>query len=1394
MKKKRVTPKDSEAAYLGLESPLKAIVGILAVQVFDFRQKDVLACLSALGIQDKKGRPFTAPWGREAADTLAGMGLVTKKNTGLSCDPGLGPAVVKDLVLTGQFKAVASAVVSVMPFGEGVARMEAGKIQGFHRSFQIAVFGGLSPSEIESVWGYGTGRFAELAVSPPFTALVNQPFDPQLLDGLNLKTRAMVLALAVSEVMVYAVPCQELMAYAFAFFRDRTAMAREKNRIMEVLLLQGRFADHEALLPGIKGKNPVIYQCQKGCRHFLLDDNAKALACFNQALAQIKKKTRKRHVFFNGLHGFFFLLALLKTGEPMQFEAALTHIRACADNPVLFARLFTALSPLFYQGPTGHPTDSGSLDMIAFARHPLFLFFRLLIMFWQDPESAKSHVPELKQVQKALDGAGFLWGLAEASALLAALGSGPKRNPKKALSLHEQMGTTSVIGVVRHVPAWEKALNALIQMGNQGPDNAGIDKASDQRLIWLMIHKESSQSASIMPRLQKRNKAGQWTKGRAVALKKLYMDHQSMDWLTDQDRRVCNAIKAYSYASGYYGRYRQVAYEFDPDEALLALAGHPLIFLEGDLEAPVALVKGAPQVRLKQEKTRFRLAMDPVPLFDGQETAVVREAPARFRLVVFTKSHIEIAGLLGQQGLALPQKAVKIASKAVASLSSLVQVQSDLADQDRGEALEVAADPVPRIQVMPFHQGISMEAWVRPFGQFGSYFRPGRGGARVFAEKEGQQTTTARDLDLETDHVRRIEAACPTLEHLEPVEGQWLAQDPEQALELLSELKACNAQLEWPKGETLKLAATADFSSFAIEIKKERDWFKATGSLALSETQTLDLKALLPLLDKARGRFIPLDDTTFVRLTQGLKARLQELADFSQPHGKGLKITPLAAPAMEELTGLAGSLKTDKAWKDHCRHLKEANAPNLPSTLTAELRDYQKQGFSWLARLAQWQVGACLADDMGLGKTLQALSAILLLADKGPTLVVAPLSVMANWQEECQRFAPTLVPKLFGPGDRQAFLDGLGPFDLVVASYGLLQTEAEKLAGVSWQTVVLDEAQAIKNMKTKRSRAAMGLSAAFCLITTGTPVENHLDELWTLFNFINPGLLGPFSRFKERFALPIERDQSRDAARRLRKLIQPFILRRLKTDVLAELPEKTEVVLHVEMSQEEALLYEAQRLKALETIEGAKDAAPGQTHLRILAELTRLRRLCCNPALVLPDAGIPSSKLRVFSDTVAELLANRHKILVFSQFVGHLALIQAHLDAQKISYQYLDGATPAKERQKRIAAFQKGEGDLFLISLKAGGSGLNLTAADYVIHMDPWWNPAVEDQASDRAHRIGQTRPVTVYRLVVKDTIEEKILNLHAEKRELAQTLLSGSDAAGKISADELLNLLRSQG
>jgi SNF2 family DNA or RNA helicase len=362
-------------------------------------------------------------------------------------------------------------------------------------------------------------------------------------------------------------------------------------------------------------------------------------------------------------------------------------------------------------------------------------------------------------------------------------------------------------------------------------------------------------------------------------------------------------------------------------------------------------------------------------------------------------------------------------------------------------------------------------------------------------------------------------------------------------------------------------------------------------------------------------------------------------------------------------------------------------------------------------------------------------------------------------------------------------------------SYGLLVRDAELLAATRFATLVIDEAQALKNAGTRRARAARRLDAGFRIALSGTPFENHLGELWSLFAIIFPGLLGSWEQFRERFAGPVERGKDPEARAALSRVLRPFLLRRTKQEVARELPARTEIQLPVALSKEEWELYEDARLAAVAELDRqGKTVRDEQRRFQVLAALTRLRLLASHPRLYDGTSQVASSKLRRLLELCDELRREGHRALVFSQFTSHLALVREALDAAGHRLLYLDGATPAKQRAKLIAEFQAGDADVFLISLKAGGTGINLTAADYVIHLDPWWNPAVEDQATDRAHRIGQTRPVTVYRLIARGTIEEQILSMHGDKRALVAGVLDGTDAAARLTTKDLMALLAAAG
>ena len=650
-----------------------------------------------------------------------------------------------------------------------------------------------------------------------------------------------------------------------------------------------------------------------------------------------------------------------------------------------------------------------------------------------------------------------------------------------------------------------------------------------------------------------------------------------------------------------------------------------------------------------------------------------------------------------------------------------------------------------------------------------------------------------RDFPEERDQFTDLVMACPALQ--DNLEGRrWFSGDPEDVLNLLDQVRQAPVPctVEWPRGGAIKLGRTLSARAMHIRIEKKEDsdWFGLTGDVQIDEKRFISIRTLLNAL---RGsRFVSLGDGEYLALTDELRRRLSDLRLVLTEDQKadGFLVSHLAAGAVE-LALADMEVQTSPAWEMSVERMHKAFAatPEVPRRLQASLRDYQREGYEWMQRLAIWGVGACLADDMGLGKTLQTIAVMLNQAANGPCLVVAPTSVCANWEAEIERFAPSLATRRLGTTGREATVKRMKKNEVLVVGYGLLTNVEGILDSRTWAMVVFDEAQALKNADTKRARAGRSIQADFRVALTGTPIENRIDDLWSLFNTINPGLLGTWEDFRRRFG---DGRPGGASNRALRALIRPFILRRLKSSVLNELPARTEQNVLVEPNEKELVFYESMRRAAVDHLASVED---NTKRFQILAALTKLRRACCHPGLADADmAGMEkeSSKTERFMEIVQELVEGGHKVLAFSQFTTYLAQIRAGLDERKIAYQYLDGATPEKERRARVAAFQEGQGDVFLLSLKAGGTGINLTAADYVIHLDPWWNPAVEDQASDRAHRMGQKRPVTIYRMVMAHSVEEKILALHAQKRELAADFLEGTDTGvSAMSEEDLLNLLR---
>lgn len=545
-------------------------------------------------------------------------------------------------------------------------------------------------------------------------------------------------------------------------------------------------------------------------------------------------------------------------------------------------------------------------------------------------------------------------------------------------------------------------------------------------------------------------------------------------------------------------------------------------------------------------------------------------------------------------------------------------------------------------------------------------------------------------------------------------------------------------------------------------------------------------------------RIVRLSDGTYAAVDPDAVAEvLERMAEIYATSGQNGKKLPLSqAGRVQDLIGLVDDASVKPKAKSLFEQLDNIDeVPNVakPRTLKAKLRPYQKKGFSWLVFLHQMSMGGILADDMGLGKTVQTIALFLWVKakekKKKPSLVVAPTSVVPNWEREIQKFAPGLTTVVWQGANRHDREAELAKADVVITSYALLRRDEELLQGLGLRYVILDEAQHIKNPMSQTARAAKKLQSERRLALTGTPIENRLSELWSIFDFVSPGLLGPLKKFEENIARPIDRGHE-ETAMRLRKTIQPFVLRRLKVDVADDLPEKIEQEIVVPMSDDQSGLYK-QILREIRKnlLSEVEKKGVSKSQIQILAALTRLRQVACDPRLMkLENSEFThddSGKLGALREIIQNAVSGGHRVLVFSQFVTMLQHIRDALDEDEVTYEYLDGST--KDRITKVERFNEDDSvSAFLISLKAGGTGLNLVGADTVIHFDPWWNPAVEDQATDRAHRIGQTRSVNVYRLIAKDSVEEKILQLSSKKRALMENVLSteGSPLKGLTKKD----------
>jgi SNF2 family DNA or RNA helicase len=568
-----------------------------------------------------------------------------------------------------------------------------------------------------------------------------------------------------------------------------------------------------------------------------------------------------------------------------------------------------------------------------------------------------------------------------------------------------------------------------------------------------------------------------------------------------------------------------------------------------------------------------------------------------------------------------------------------------------------------------------------------------------------------------------------------------------------------------------------------FRVSSDTDWFDVHTEVDF-EGRSVSFPELLRALERGDST-VRLDDGSLGILPEEWLEQIGMISGLGTTTEDGLRFSTSQAALLDALLASQESVEIDAGFermRERFRNFSGLEQVEVPATFVGQLRGYQREGLSWLKFLGDFNFGGCLADDMGLGKTVQFLAMLLRrledVKSPPPSLVVVPRSLMFNWSSECGRFAPGLRVMEYTGLERANSRADFSRHHLILTTYGTVRRDIAVLKDIDFDYVVLDEAQTIKNPSSQIARASRLLKANFRLALSGTPIENNAGDLWSIFEFLNPGMLGRSTAFRTHIADP----DSRESREMVAKGLRPFILRRTKKQVAAELPDRLEETIVCDMEPEQRRLYDELRLHYRDSLLGlVQEQGIAKTRMHVLEALLRLRQAACHPALLKRgDESEPYAKLDVLVPHLQELISEGHKALVFSQFTSMLSILREHLDRQGIVYEYLDGKT--RDRKARVEHFQDDPAcPVFLISLKAGGLGLNLTAADYVFLLDPWWNPAVEAQAIDRAHRVGQTRTVFAYRLICRDTVEEKIAELQKQKRELADAILAGDDSSNVL-------------
>jgi superfamily II DNA or RNA helicase len=910
-------------------------------------------------------------------------------------------------------------------------------------------------------------------------------------------------------------------------------------------------------------------------------------------------------------------------------------------------------------------------------------------------------------------------------------------------------------------------------------------------------------------------------------LKSLSIDQRSIDQFPQPDDRellqllLINGRELDETYDSYHNHYGYYGYEPKISELVLPARAYPEVL-------PKLCATG----RLLWMLDSYQQ----VPEADGQAVAWEGGSPWRFRLCIQADDEKKRWLLSGQLVRGAEEAAIPLKAPAMVLADGLLLLDNRLSRLDAGDSSTwIAAMRRSAEIAVPYQDRWELLEWLwrlpsQPETNLpanlacpSAHFPP-QGRLVVYAaQPNGRNNRLDADVEFHYDG-KKVGPADPASAIVDRQQQRVLVRDRDKEREMVGLLFAqgvraatdsysrSNHQLWLPPARLPGLVETLVQAGWIVEaeglkIRKPGqwrlsvisgvDWFDLEGTCEFDGV-TAKLPDLLAAMRHGE-KYVRLGDGSRGLLPQEWLDKFAALANLGQPEGDCVRFRPSQALLLDALLAAQKDVAVDRQFAHVRRKLRSFEGVarrQEPRGFGGRLRDYQKDGLGWLHFLRDFRLGGCLADDMGLGKTVQVLA--LLQARRArpkqngrrvPSLAVVPRSLVFNWVEEARRFTPNLrVLDYTGPLRKEA-LDGLDAYDLVVTTYGTLHRDIAHFKDLRFDYAILDEAQAIKNAQSQRAKTCRLLRADHRLAMTGTPVENHLGELWSLFEFLNPGMLGSSAVFQR---ISKNLTPQSESLPLLRRALAPFILRRTKGQVLTELPAKTEQTLYCDLEGSQQQRYrELRDYYRLAISKKIAETGLAKAKIHVLEALLRLRQAALHPGLLDPKCvDQPSAKLDVLLEQLGEVIEGGHKALVFSQFTSLLAIVRRRLDAAKTDYEYLDGRT--RQRQARVERFQNDPAcRLFLISLKAGGHGLNLTAADYVFILDPWWNPAVEAQAVDRTHRIGQTRPVSAYRLIARDTVEEKILELQKTKRDLAEAIVSADDnVLRNLTAEDLEILL----